>query len=124
MSFNWDDYLFLAQDLAAPSNLPNQEARLRSAISRAYYSAFCKARNFLRDEQRVQIPTTGEAHHLVWLHFKNRRDTVYKKIGENLRRLLNDRRCADYDDVIMDLPFLANKALWRAQEIVSALDKL
>lgn len=124
MNFNWDDYLFLAQELATPTNLPNQEARLRSAISRAYYSAFCKARNFLRDEQRVQIPLTGEAHRLVWMHFKSRSGKTYKKIGENLRRLLNDRRCADYDDVIRDLPILANKALWRAQDIVSTLDRL
>ena len=37
MSFDWAEYLALAQELARPgtSNL-SQEARLRSAISRAY----------------------------------------------------------------------------------------
>lgn len=58
------------------------------------------------------------------MYFKNRHNTAQKKIGENLRRLLNDRRCADYDDVIVNLPALANKALFRAQEISSALDKI
>lgn len=125
MNFNWDDYLSLARELAAQaSSMPKQEARLRSSIRRAYYSAFCKARNFLRDRQQIQIPMTGEAHRIVWKYFKNRPDKAHKKIGENLRRLLNDRRCADYDDAIKDLPTLANKALWRAQDIVAVLDKI
>ncbi len=48
MSFNWSEYLNLAQELAGRSTEPpNQEARLRSSISRAYYAAFCKARNYL-----------------------------------------------------------------------------
>lgn len=125
MNFNWGDFLTSAQELVAqPPSIPNQEARLRSAISRAYYASFCKARNVLRDKQQIQIQLTGEAHRIVWSHFKNRPQTAHKKIGENLRRLLHDRRCADYDDVILNLPMLVNKALLRARENASALDHI
>ena len=48
MKFDWEEYFNLAQELAGT----NEEAKLRSAVSRAYYSAFCLARNYLRDIQQ------------------------------------------------------------------------
>ena len=62
MNFDWSEYLNLAQELAGrPTSLSNEEARLRSAISRAYYAAFCKARNHLRDNENLLIsPPKGE----------------------------------------------------------------
>ena len=43
MPFDWKHYLDLARDLAQPSSSDQgqREAELRTAISRAYYSAFC-----------------------------------------------------------------------------------
>jgi len=41
MSFNWRDYVDLAQDLLNRA----EEACQRSSISRAYYGVFCLARN-------------------------------------------------------------------------------
>lgn len=66
MSFDWTQYLFLAQELTKGSaSSSNHEAMLRSAISRAYYAAFCSARNFLRDHKKKVIPLTAEAHRIV-----------------------------------------------------------
>ena len=48
MKFDWLEYFNLAKELAETS----KEAELRSAVSRAYYSAFCLARNYLRDIQQ------------------------------------------------------------------------
>jgi len=49
MSFDWADYLTLAQELAdQAASSQSTEAKLRSAISRAYYAAFCKESNHLR----------------------------------------------------------------------------
>ena len=45
--FDWADYLTLAQELATRRS---DEAALRPAVSRAYYAAFCQARNVLRRE--------------------------------------------------------------------------
>jgi uncharacterized protein (UPF0332 family) len=45
MTFDWREYLTLAENLYTNShNFPNQEACFRVAISRAYYAAFCTAR--------------------------------------------------------------------------------
>ncbi len=56
MSFDWSEYLNLAQELAGKATTPaSQEAKLR-AISRAYYAAFVQARNFLRDRDGLTIP--------------------------------------------------------------------
>ena len=48
MKFDWSEYFNLAQELAGTS----EEAKLQSAVSRAYYSVFCLARNYLRDIQQ------------------------------------------------------------------------
>jgi uncharacterized protein (UPF0332 family) len=125
MSFEWADYLDLARELAGqPTAHSILEAKLRSAISRAYYAAFCKARNHLRDKQGFFIPPTGEAHKIVWRRFRNSPDKSRKRIGENLRRLLHDRRQADYEDVVNNLPTLTHKALARANQVISSLGKL
>ncbi|MEG4171823.1 MULTISPECIES: hypothetical protein [unclassified Microcoleus] len=48
MKFDWEEYFNLAKELAETT----EEAKLRSAVSRAYYSVFCLARNYLRDIQQ------------------------------------------------------------------------
>ena len=125
MSFDWAEYLALAQELAGRETTPpTQEARLRSAVSRAYYAAFCKARNHLRDEEASAIPATGEAHRVVWEQFKGSSDRVRKEIGTNGDRLREDRRKADYEDTITNLSSLTSKALARGMQIISRLSKL
>jgi len=47
MSFNWSEYLGLAQQLAGKAPISaTRESRLRSAIIRGYYAAFIQARNY------------------------------------------------------------------------------
>ncbi len=54
MRFDWSEYLNLAQELAATNSdsSGNREAKLRSAISRAYYSTFGLAQNYLCDIEK------------------------------------------------------------------------
>lgn len=54
MKFDWSEYFNLAQELAAISsdNFASNEAKLRFAVSRAYYSVFCLSRNYLRDVEK------------------------------------------------------------------------
>ena len=50
MSFDWTEYLNLADILVRDrASYTNEEACFRAAISRAYYYAFCSARNRARD---------------------------------------------------------------------------
>jgi hypothetical protein len=60
MSFNWSDFLTLADALPRnPSSAGPEEASLRSAISRAYYAAFCGARDFARDKGEIILTYPG-----------------------------------------------------------------
>lgn len=46
MAFDWREYLELAKELVSQANSGySAEAAERSAVSRAYYAAFCHARN-------------------------------------------------------------------------------
>jgi len=114
MAFTWPDVLRLAQGLAGNGD----EASLRSAMSRAYYSAFNHARQWLT-AQGVHVPTTGRAHQVVWNELENHGHAVPATIGRTLR---TTRNRADYDDV---LPFdpvgQAQLAIAQAQQIIAAL---
>ena len=61
MAFDWSSYLDLADELAAFT----EEAAQRSAISRAYYAALGKAREFLEHDGRA-FTSTENIHYLVW----------------------------------------------------------
>lgn len=81
MSFDWSEYLNVAKELAGIATNPaNQEAKLRAAISRAYYAAFIKARNHLRDNEGHSIPRTADAHRYVWEQF----DTSPEPVRQNV----------------------------------------
>src|SRR5207248_5650471 len=104
MSFEWSDYLDLAQELARQGAIhSSREAELRSAISRAYYAAFCKSRNHLRDKEHEILSTGSEAHSQVQDKFVLSKDRRRKQIGENLNRLRTLRNRADYKDQFFKL---------------------
>jgi uncharacterized protein (UPF0332 family) len=97
MSFNWSDYLTLAQELAGKATVSSPEAKFRSAISRAYYGAYCSTRNYLIREG-YEFPKLGTAHKQVRKMLRKKGDDISKQIASNLARLWNDRINADYED--------------------------
>src|SRR5687768_14761663 len=94
--FDWADFLEAAEDLAKRGD----EAGLRSAVSRAYYAAFCSARNHLRDKRSIPIPKTGAAHRIVWDQFEASNDRDDRLIGTLGVRLRRSRNKVDYDDEV------------------------
>lgn len=125
MTFDWSEYLELAQELAGErASLASEEAKLRSSVSRAYYAAFCKARNHLRDIEGQPIPKGGKAHAYVRDQFKDSTDRSRKKIGNNLDRLRLRRNKADYDDFVSGLSQFAIASLKSTQDVISALNTL
>jgi uncharacterized protein (UPF0332 family) len=125
MSFDWLEYLRLAHQLVAPGpSAVSQEARLRSAISRAYYAAFKMAYNYLRDRDKTIVFVRTDVHSLVLERYKYSPDRSHREIGVNLDRLRRERNRADYDDSIERLPDTAAKALLQAEKIISGLAKL
>ena len=138
MSFDWSEYLIVAKELANQTTVPLQtrnkltavllsiihrvsyatiqkaskstsdEAKLRCAISRAYYGAFRKARNHLRDKDG-HTPSAlerGNTHQIVINLCGNSNDIDRQMIGQFLRDLRSARNKADYDDAVPNLPGL------------------
>ena len=132
MRFDWSEYLNLAQELAATNSdsSDNREAKLRSAISRAYYSTFCLARNYLRDIEKdprlFRKNRDINEHQYVANEFIYHRTkmTNMVKIGEKLSKLRELRNKADYEDIMFNLEKEARTALMLAQNIISALSNL
>lgn len=73
-----------------------KEACLRSAISRAYYSVFCMARNYLIDKKGVSIPKE-DTHKFVREKYIKSAIREEKIVGEGIKQLWEKRKKADYD---------------------------
>ncbi|NOT64274.1 MAG: DNA-binding protein [Acidobacteria bacterium] len=122
MAFNWAEYLNLAQALAAPATFNaatlNADALARCAISRAYYAAFCHARNYARDRHGLLLRYNGDDHSLIKRHFLQRRAHGVAHKLDKLRSLRNE---SDYADAASDLPAKLADALAEAQKVIAIL---
>jgi uncharacterized protein (UPF0332 family) len=128
MSFNWEDYLILAEVLLkGRSTLASEEACLRSAISRSYYSVFICARNFAASRGELAPTGTGRDHGLIREHFKRSSDRNRKQIYAYLNRLSKSRKTADYDNIIKSphaLLLLAQFSINQAKDVLKTLRAL
>jgi uncharacterized protein (UPF0332 family) len=125
MSFDWSDYLALARELYRQGIVhSSKEAELRSAISRAYYAAFGKARNYLRDRENRSLSEGADVHAEIQIIFMRSNDRRRKEIGENLNRLRTYRNRADYRDSFPGLSKTTIAALEFADDVITDLDKL
>ncbi len=126
MSFNWSEYYTLAQELTSKSATSSmQEAMLRSAISRAYYAAFCEARNHLIYTDAEIFPARVNVHAYVGEKFKKSNDLARRKIGRLLHHLRSLRNEADYQDTFSGkLTGRTRAALLEAEEVLRLLNTL
>src|SRR5437016_9258 len=97
----WSSYFDLAQELyGGAAGTLFEEAKLRSAISRAYYAVFNEGRFFLiKRVPNIRIPTDGTAHKVVADGFIDNQsnDPNWISIGMTMGRLKRNRTKADYD---------------------------
>jgi hypothetical protein len=125
MSFDWSEYLDLAQELVGQIAGPaSQEARSRTALSRAYYAAFKKAYNYLRGLDSSIVFVRQDIHTYVIEKFLYSPDNLCKEIGANLDRLRRERNRADYEDTIPQLDSITMKALKQAAKVITNLARL
>jgi uncharacterized protein (UPF0332 family) len=126
MSFDWEGYLAVARQLAGEKvSSVDEEAKLRAAISRAYYAAFHKARLHLENiDHDPRVPGDGKAHEYVRGEFEEHPDETRKLIGLKLGRLKVNRTRADYRDVFSKLKETTTLSLRMAQEIIDELESL
>lgn len=126
MSFHWGDYLTLAESLVSDPAAPEpREAALRAAISRAYYAAFCSARNLAKSQGEIVPTRTASEHELVIVHFRGSSDPRRRRIGADLGRLRKYRNNADYDDQLAGDPLAKAKlSVATARNVLTALGSL
>jgi hypothetical protein len=100
MGFDWREFLSLAQRLKddTPPGM-TREGACRCAMSRAYYAAFCYARNYARDNLDFEPRYGPEDHGRLRAHLKGKRR---QKTSENLDRPREWRNACDYNDEIED----------------------
>ncbi|NWO54998.1 HEPN domain-containing protein [Chromohalobacter israelensis] len=72
---------------------PSDQARLRSAVNRAYYAAFLTARAYCDDQ--ALVTGTGASHEKVINALLDQRDLA--KRGNQLNEMKRLRHKADYD---------------------------
>jgi hypothetical protein len=113
--FKWGDFLAQALTLAA-----GDEVGHRSAIGRAYYSAFGLARQQLRTEGHSE-PVTGQAHGYVWSQFDASADVNRRLIGVTGHRLRRAHNPPDYEDVIAACSALSESSLADATRLAELL---
>lgn len=118
MPFAWKEFLELARDLSMRTvSGYSKEAAERTSVSRAYYAAFCHARNYATANLKFEPRRTGEDHRLLREHFR-RLGEAQAEVGEALDDLRKWRNQCDYDDVVDNLPLLVQGALESARKIL------
>jgi uncharacterized protein (UPF0332 family) len=117
MSFNWEDYLRFAEQLNNNPSEPLKEAKLRSAVSRAYYSAFCYTADLIDKTEDDYLKHNESDHQLVPDYLEAR--GLYK-IAEYLNDLRESRNNCDYDSEV-EITGTVTGALWRSRQVIDAL---
>lgn len=127
MSFQWNKYLVLAQELAGKPVVGevSQEAKLRSAISRAYYAAFHTAQHYILSQPDRPLISGQDSHIAVCQWFQTSRYRHEKHIGNGLDRLRQYRIWADYKAVFFgSVANIAEESLTVAGQVITSLHQL
>lgn len=90
MSFDWREYIRLAEELINQ----DKESCLRSGVSRAYYGVFC----IMRDKAGFKTYKEYDVHRKVIEYYKSSRDKKEQYVGKLLDELRKKRNDADYDE--------------------------
>lgn len=92
MTFDWRGDLALADRLAAETE---DEAALRSAVSRAYYAAYHRASQLVRERELV-ASSVELRHTVVWRLLKDQPSISFRRAGDRGFQLKHAWVQADY----------------------------
>lgn len=122
MAFDWHSYLALAKVLAAATT---DEASLRSAISRSYYSTFNLAMQRAEaNGYRNKFDETGSSHDLLWKLYSRNTHAGCARLSILGPRIKRRRVKADYEHDFNRLPEALKDAIKDADECVAILSSL
>jgi len=117
MAFDFRDYLPLARTLDSMAT----EAARRSAVSRAYYAAFCHARDYAARHLGFTPSYDVNDHWRLREHLRSRHETKRTGIASGLDSLRTWRNECDYDAQVSNLASQVTDAIRVAQQIIAEL---
>lgn len=116
MPFDWREYLELARELIGRAGSGySEEAAKRSAVSRAYYAAFCWARNYAEANWGFRRTGGAEDHKRLREHLRRQ---SRMQLASNLNRLREWRNTCDYDDEVPNLGRFVQSAIRIAGKVI------
>ena len=116
MTFEWIAFVELAQRLA--QEFPTDEAALRTAVSRAYFGAFCHAKQYAVEKLGFRPGKDADDHGRLRSSLKGK----FPAVGILLQQIRELRNQADYErDCPADWPLSVGVALREAAKIVQQL---
>src|SRR5688572_7571797 len=118
--FDWREDVELARDLSTRTpgssiSVRTSEATARCAVSRAYYGAFCHARNYARSHLGFVPTNKGADHWLLRQHFVN---IGMPDVARRLQQLHGWRKLCDYNDRVPYLATTVARALREAAAVI------
>jgi len=125
MSYDWGEFLEFSNHLKNNPDVPGpKEAAIRSAVSRAYYSAYHKAMEygetigFKRNYDRTD-------HKSIITFFSSSTEIRLRYLSISLNRMRQDRLSSDYDDSLgCDADRFLQKAFHEIENFFNALKAL
>ncbi|MBQ6099620.1 MAG: hypothetical protein IJL02_07135 [Methanobrevibacter sp.] len=131
--FDWCGYYKLGDSYIHNNN----QAKLRTGISRFYYAAFCKSRNLLNrrktylneKSRKIMTSKNADVHSETSRIFKNHeeynREDIGKIISKELNKLRRMRNQADYDNIINEpLDNMLFESKIRSKRIIDLLNEI
>lgn len=117
MSFDWEEYLHLARHLAGQEISISEEAKLRAAISRAYYAAYNEAliTAYRHGYSRGRFDPN---HALLIRYYREKPYRDWRSIGSNLERIKDRRVEVDYKSS-MDSRHIDRNLQWTTDVTIS-----
>jgi len=118
MSFNWKEFLDLAKYLKEEeSSQYTKQSAFRTSASRAYFAAYCQARNYAgRKLGYTPGPNPSADHGNLRRFFQNKQ---MRQLANHLNALRRWRNQCDYDESIDDLETLVKSSIKKAEYILS-----
>lgn len=95
-SFQWTEFITIAEALRTEAKAEGSEGKRRSAISRAYYATFHAARDFAVSRFGFDV-NAKDVHSRLWKDLREQSGAVMPKVALHGGKLLQLRRRADYD---------------------------
>lgn len=116
MAFEWHAFVEFARRLA--TEMPDDEAAMRSAVSRAYFGAFCHVKEYAEEKLGFLPGKEADDHGKLRSILKGR----FSVVGQRLQQLRELRNTADYDqEANPDWNLAAGSAVNEADKILRQL---